>query len=112
MFDSVITSKHGRFDWHYRDWANATDRALWTKSLGLFAHYNDPTVSAEGFTYLGMALMTMAATPSLPGGADAAWADHALGNITQHFFGVPQLGGKSSSSQAFRFCDVEFFSER
>ena len=30
-------------------------RVLWEHSLGLFAHYNDPTVSAEGFTYLGYA---------------------------------------------------------
>ena len=36
--------------------------------------------------------MTMLATPSLPGGAPPAWADAGLGNITQHFFGVPQLG--------------------
>ena len=36
--------------------------------------------------------MTMLATPSLPGGAPSAWADAGLGNITQHFFGVPQLG--------------------
>lgn len=74
------------------DWSKPDDRRLWTKSLGLFAHYNDPTVSAEGFTYLGMSLITMAAKPSLPGGAEKHWADFALGNITEHFFGVPQLG--------------------
>ena len=74
------------------DWNVPAQRELWTRSLGLFAHYNDPTVSAEGFTYLGMSLMTMLATPSLPGGSPAAWADAALGNITHHFFGVPQLG--------------------
>lgn len=74
------------------DWNVPAQRELWTRSLGLFAHYNDPTVSAEGFTYLGMSLITMLATPSLPGGAPVAWADAALGNITHHFFGVPQLG--------------------
>lgn len=74
------------------EWSVPEERALWTRSLGLFKHYNDPTVSAEGFTYLGMALMTMLSTPSLPGGAPPDWADHALGNITGHFFGVPQLG--------------------
>ena len=47
------------------DWNAPAQRELWTRSLGLFAHYNDPTVSAEGFTYLGMSLMTMLACASL-----------------------------------------------
>lgn len=40
------------------------ERELWVKSLELFAHYNNPTRSDEGFTYLGMSLMAMAAKPS------------------------------------------------
>jgi|EP01047_Picozoa_sp_COSAG01_P040223 hypothetical protein len=30
------------------DWSDRSQRKLWSSSLGLFAHYNDPTVSAEG----------------------------------------------------------------
>ena len=93
------------------DWQQPADRALWTDSLRLFAHYNSPALcptqscttgtgrgimqSREGFTYLSMGILTMLATPSLPGGAPAEWADHALGNITARFFNqshVPQLG--------------------
>ena len=93
------------------DWQQPADRSLWTKSLSLFAHYNSPALcptqsctdgsgtgivqSREGFTYLSMSMLTMLATPSLPGGAPPEWADHALSNITERFFNsshVPQLG--------------------
>ena len=93
------------------DWQQPADKALWTNSLRVFAHYNSPALcptqscvngtghgvmqSREGFTYLSMSILTMLATPSLPGGAPAEWADHALGNITARFFNeshVPQLG--------------------
>ena len=93
------------------DWQQPADRSLWTKSLSLFAHYNSPALcptqscmngtgsgiiqSREGFTYLSMSMLTMIATPSLPGGAPPDWADHALSNITERFFNsshVPQLG--------------------
>ena len=92
-------------------WKQPADRALWTNSLRLFAHYNSPALcptqscangtgrgimqSREGFTYLSMSILTLLAKPSLPGGAPAEWADHALGNITARFFNeshVPQLG--------------------
>ena len=74
-----------------QDWSVEAERELWTKSLAVFKHYNDPTVSDEGFTYLGMAIITAWARPALPGGAPASWADSVLGNIS-HFFRVPQLG--------------------
>jgi N-acetyl-beta-hexosaminidase len=74
------------------EWSVPAERELWTNSLQVFAHFNDPTVSDEGFTYLGMAIITMWAQPALPGGAPATWADAALRNITRHFFGLPQLG--------------------
>ena len=74
-----------------QDWSVEAERELWTKSLAVFKHYNDPTVSDEGFTYLGMAIITAWARPALPGGAPASWADSVLGNVS-HFFRVPQLG--------------------
>ena len=120
------------------DWSNATEQALWTKTLAVFKYYNDPMgESREGFTYLGMSLITSLAKPSLrslgsksdsrsgsapasigsgPGrlgvgpagsGHDAmvvgssdlsVWADYALGNITEHFFTVPQLGASTMYS--------------
>ena len=73
-------------------WSAAADRELWTKSIGLFAKLNNPRPIAEEFAFLGMALITAAAVPGLPGGAPAGWADYVLGNISDHFFKVPQLG--------------------
>ena len=73
-------------------WSVEADRELWTKSLGLFAKLNNPRPIAEGFTFLGMALITAAAVPGLPGGAPTVWADYVLGNISDHFFRLPQLG--------------------
>ena len=102
------------------DWNNQTDQELWIKTLAVFKYYNDPMgESREGFTYLGMSLITSLTKPSLPAqhnsgsrtgasgssrsdsgpGSDlSAWADYALGNITDHFFTVPQLGASTMYS--------------
>eukprot|EP01049_Picozoa_sp_SAG25_P004187 SAG25_NODE_257_length_10931_cov_4.550960_8_plen_489_part_00 len=94
------------------DWNVPGERQVWIKSLERFNYYNNPAFcsspecvdggsatgtpqSREGFTYLSMALLTMLARPSLPGGAPAEWATYAHRNITDRFFNplhVPQLG--------------------
>ena len=54
--------------------------------------------TALGFFLIFYRVLIRLATPSLPGGAPAEWADHALGNITKRFFNashVPQLGAGS-----------------
>ena len=67
----------GQLDWH-----RPADRELWTKSLGLFAHFNSPALcptqscangtgsgvvqSREGFTYLSMSMLTMSVSRAAP----------------------------------------------